>query len=120
MLAANSMFNADSVVFAALPLFHVNALIVTTLAPLYKGQQVVCAGPLGYREPTLFGQFWKIVERYRIAAMSAVPTVHATLAKGPVDAQISSLRVAMVGASPLPAAVRDAFQANAGVPLLEG
>jgi fatty-acyl-CoA synthase len=115
MLAANSLFDADSAVFAALPLFHVNALIVTTLAPLYKGQQVVWAGPLGYREPALFGQFWRIVEHYRIAAMSAVPTVYATLAQVPVDAHIGSLRVAMVGASPLPAAVRDAFQAHTGV-----
>ena len=61
----------ESVVFAALPLFHVNALVVTLLAPLFKGQQVVWAGPLGYREPALFGDFWKIVEHYRIAAMSA-------------------------------------------------
>ena len=29
MLAANSLFDADSAVFAALPLFHVNALVVT-------------------------------------------------------------------------------------------
>ena len=52
--------------------------------------------------------------------MSAVPTVYATLAQLPVDADIGSLRVAMVGASPLPAAVRDAFQAHTGVRLLEG
>jgi fatty-acyl-CoA synthase len=80
----------------------------------------VWAGPLGYREPALFGHFWRIVEHYRIAAMSAVPTVYATLAQVPVDAHIGSLRVAMVGASPLPAAVRDAFQAHTGVRLLEG
>ena len=36
--------------FAALPLFHVNALVVTLLAPLFKGQRVVWAGPLGYRD----------------------------------------------------------------------
>jgi fatty-acyl-CoA synthase len=120
MLAANSLFDADSTVFAALPLFHVNALVVTLLAPLFKGQQVVWAGPLGYREPALFGEFWKIVERYRIAAMSAVPTVYAVLARQPVDADISSLRFAMVGASPLPAAVRSAFQARTGVLLMEG
>jgi len=120
MLAANSLFDADSTVFAALPLFHVNALVVTLLAPLFKGQPVVWAGPLGYREPALFGQFWKILEHYRIAAMSAVPTVYATLARIPVDADISSLRVAMVGASPLPAAVRDTFYANTRVRLLEG
>ena len=94
MLAANSLFDADSAVFAALPLFHVNALVVTLLAPLFKGQQVVWAGPLGYRDPALFGEFWKIVEHYRIAAMSAVPTVYAALAQHPVDADISSLRFA--------------------------
>jgi fatty-acyl-CoA synthase len=120
MLAASQLFAADFVVFAALPLFHVNALVVTLLAPLYKGQQVVWAGPLGYREPALFARFWTIVERYRIATMSAVPTVYATLAQSPIDADISSLQFAIVGASPLPAAVRDGFQAHTGVPLLEG
>ena len=120
MIAANSLFDSDSAMFAALPLFHVNALVVTLLAPLFKGQQVVWAGPLGYREPALFGEFWKIVERYRIAAMSAVPTVYAVLAQQPVDADISSLRFTIVGASPLPAAVRSAFEARTGVLLVEG
>ncbi|MGW4063459.1 acyl-CoA synthetase [Amycolatopsis sp. NPDC004747] len=120
MIAANSLLDVGSVVFAALPLFHVNALVVTLLAPLFKGQHAVWAGPLGYREPALYGQFWKIVEHHRIAAMSAVPTVYAVLAQCPVDADISSLRYAMVGASPLPAAVRDGFQAHTGVTLVEG
>jgi fatty-acyl-CoA synthase len=120
MIAANSLLDTGSVVFAALPLFHVNALVVTLLAPLFKGQQAVWAGPLGYREPALYGEFWKIVEHHRIAAMSAVPTVYAVLAQCPVDADISSLRYAMVGASPLPAAVREGFQAHTGVTLVEG
>ncbi|QGN49750.1 acyl-CoA synthetase [Micromonospora sp. WMMD558] len=120
MLAASSLFDQESVVFAALPLFHVNALVVTLLAPLFKGQEVVWAGPLGYRDPALFGSFWKIVEHYRIAAMSAVPTVYAVLAQVPVDADISSLRFPMVGASPLPAAVRDTFHAHTGIALVEG
>jgi fatty-acyl-CoA synthase len=120
MLAANSLFDSDTVVLAALPLFHVNALVVTLLAPLFNGQPVVWAGPLGYREPTLFREFWKIVEHFRIAAMSAVPTVYATLAQHPVDADISSLRYPMVGASPLPAAVRDGFHAHTGVTLIQG
>ena len=38
-------------------------------------------GPAGYRNPDLFAQFWQIVEHYRIAAMSAVPTVYATLCR---------------------------------------
>jgi fatty-acyl-CoA synthase len=121
MLAAMSQLaSPDTVVFAALPLFHVNAVVVTLLAPLFRGQEVVWAGPLGYRETALFGQFWKIVEHYRVASMSAVPTVYAALARCPVDADISSLRVPIVGASPLPAAVRDSFRATTGVSLLEG
>ncbi|WAL68591.1 acyl-CoA synthetase [Amycolatopsis cynarae] len=120
MIAANSLLDADSVLFAALPLFHVNALLVTLLAPLFKGQQAVWAGPLGYRDLALFGEFWTIVEHYRIAAMSAVPTVYAVLAQCPVNADITSLRYAMVGASPLPAAVREDFQSHTGITLVEG
>ncbi|HEX3714049.1 MAG TPA: acyl-CoA synthetase [Trebonia sp.] len=120
MLAAGSVLDEESVVFAALPLFHVNALVVTTLAPMFRGVHAVWAGPLGYREPELYGTFWKIVEHYRISAMSAVPTVYGVLTQCPVDADISSLRSAMVGASPLPTAVREGFQAHTGVTLIEG
>ncbi|MCZ0986532.1 AMP-binding protein [Streptomyces diastatochromogenes] len=121
MIAANSVLDQDSVVFAALPLFHVNALVVTLLAPLLRGQQVVWAGPLGYRDPALYGDFWRIVEHYRIATMSAVPTVYAVLAACPVDgADIGSMRCAMVGASALPDGVRTAFETATGIPLLEG
>lgn len=120
MLAANDLFDEDAVFFAALPLFHVNALVVTVLAPLFKGQSVLWSGPLGYRDPALYGVFWKLVEHHRLTAMSAVPTVYATLAASPVNADISSLRHAMVGASPLPAAVRAGFKAATGVALIEG
>lgn len=120
MIAAYDLFDEDDVYFAALPLFHVNALVVTVLAPLFKGQSVLWAGPLGYREPALYGVFWKLVEHHRITAMSAVPTVYATLAASPVNADISSLRHAMVGASPLPATVRADFETATGVSLIEG
>lgn len=120
MIAAIGMLDTDSVAFAALPLFHVNALVVTLLAPLFKGERVVWAGPLGYRDTPLFANFWKVVERYRVSFMSGVPTIYAALADRPVDADISSLRFALVGASPLPKAVRDKFESTTGVSLLEG
>jgi fatty-acyl-CoA synthase len=120
MLAANDLPDEDAVYFAALPLFHVNALVVTVLAPLFKGQTVVWSGPLGYRDPALYRVFWKLVEHHRLTAMSAVPTVYATLAATEVNADISSLRHAMVGASPLPAAVRAGFETATGVALIEG
>jgi fatty-acyl-CoA synthase len=120
MIAANTLLGDDAVVFAALPLFHVNALVVTLLAPLYKGQTVLWAGPLGYRDAALYGYFWKVVETYRISAMSAVPTVYSVLAQCPIDADISTMRLAMVGASALPQAVRSDFESHTGVTLVEG
>ena len=103
-----------------LPLFHVNALIVTGIAPMFSGARVVWPSPAGYRDKALYARFWKIVEHYRIAAMSAVPTVYGTLAQVPVDADISSLRLPIAGASPLPASVREDFARHTGRPLLEG
>ena len=103
-----------------LPLFHVNALIVTGIAPMFGGARVVWPGPAGYRDKTLYTRFWKIIEHYQIAAMSAVPTVYAALAQVPVDAGISTLRMPIVGASPLPASVREDFAAHTGRRLLEG
>ena len=120
MIAAMSLLSEESVIFAALPLFHVNAVMVTVLAPLLRGQQTVWAGPLGYRDPALLMNFWKIVQRYGVTAMSAVPTVYAALAQIPVDADLSTMRFAVVGASPLPPAVREAFESRTGVPLVEG
>ena len=103
-----------------LPLFHVNALIVTGIAPMFSGARVVWPGPAGYRDKGLYARFWKIVEHYGIAAMSAVPTVYATLAQVPVDADISTLRLPIAGAAPLPGSVREDFAAHTGRRLLEG
>jgi fatty-acyl-CoA synthase len=107
-------------VLGGLPLFHVNALIVTGIAPMFAGLRVAWPGPAGYRDRALYADFWKIIEQYRIAAMSAVPTVYRTLTDVPVDADISSLRLPIVGAAPLPSAVREAFAVHSGRRLLEG
>jgi len=107
-------------VLGGLPLFHVNALIVTGIAPMFSGARVVWPGPAGYRDKALYTRFWQIVEHYQIAAMSAVPTVYGTLAQVPVDADISTLRLPIVGASPLPSSVREDFADRTGRRLLEG
>ena len=99
-IAECSGLAAGEGMLGGLPLFHVNALIVTGIAPMFSGARVVWPGPAGYRDKALYARFWKIVEHYRIAAMSAVPTVYGTLAQVPVDADISSLRAADRGRSP--------------------
>ncbi|WZH51687.1 MAG: acyl-CoA synthetase [Nocardioides alkalitolerans] len=116
----DDLADPDARVFAALPLFHVNALVVTLLAPMFRGQGAVWAGPLGYRDLDLYGCIWRLVERYDVGTMSAVPTVYAVLSQVPVDADLSRLRFAVVGAAVLPPAVRRAFEEHTGVPLLEG
>ena len=103
-----------------LPLFHVNALIVTGIAPMFSGARVVWPGPSGYRDKALYARFWQIIEHYQIAAMSAVPTVYGTLAQVPVDADIATLRLPIAGAAPLPTSVREDFAAHTGRRLLEG
>jgi fatty-acyl-CoA synthase len=107
-------------VLGGLPLFHVNALIVTGIAPMVSGARVVWPGPAGYRDTALYARFWQIIEHYQIAEMSTVPTVYGTLAKIPVDADIATLRLPIAGAAPLPASVREAFAAHTGRSLLEG
>ena len=119
-IAECSSLAPGEAMLGGLPLFHVNALIVTGIAPMFGGARVVWPGPAGYRDQTLYTRFWTIIEHYQIAAMSAVPTVYGTLAQVPVDANISTLRVPIVGASPLPASVREDFAAHTGRRLLEG
>ena len=119
-IAECSGLAAGEGMLGGLPLFHVNALIVTGIAPMFSGARVVWPGPAGYRDKGLYARFWQIVEHYQIAAMSAVPTVYGTLAQVPVDADISTLRLPIVGAAPLPSSVREAFAAHTGRHLLEG
>jgi fatty-acyl-CoA synthase len=111
---------AGEAALGGLPLFHVNALMVTGIAPMFSGARVVWPGPAGYRDRGLYARFWKIVQHYQIAAMSAVPTVYRALTDVPVDADISTLRLPIVGAAPLPSAVREAFAAHTGRRLLDG
>jgi fatty-acyl-CoA synthase len=119
-IAVCSALAPGEAMLGGLPLFHVNALIVTGIAPVFSGARVVWPGPAGYRDKALYTRFWQIIEHYQIAAMSAVPTVYATLAQVPVNAGIASLRMPIVGASPLPASVREDFAAHTGRRLLEG
>jgi fatty-acyl-CoA synthase len=119
-IAESNSLAPGEAMLGGLPLFHVNAMIVTGIAPMFGGTRVVWPGPAGYRDKTLYTRFWKIIEHYQVAAMSAVPTVYGTLAQVAVDADISTLRVPIVGASPLPASVREDFAAHTGLRLLEG
>ncbi len=118
-LGTHGAFGGDLSVLSGLPLFHVNAVIVTTLTPLLAGGTTVALGPLGFRDREAVAAFWQIVERYRVTTFSAVPTVYASLPPVPDNVDISSLRAGIVGAAALPTAVRREFEAATGVPMIE-
>src|SRR5882757_339423 len=120
VLGCSGGLGEDAVSLAGLPLFHVNAVHVTGLAPFLHGRPVVNLGPRGFRDKALMADFWRIVEHYRVTGFSAVPTVYAMLPPIPDDVDIASLRAGGVGAAPLPKTVRDHFESGTKVPMMEG
>ncbi len=81
-----------------------------------RGDHVVIATPEGYRGKNVIARFWQIVSRYRVTTFSGVPTFYAALMQTPVgDSDISSLRFAICGAAPMPAALIRAFEAKTRV-----
>ncbi len=121
-----SRFFGDSIgpgktTFCGLPLFHVNAAMVTGLLPFSRGAHVVLGTPQGYRGDGLVKRFWEIVERHRINFFSGVPTLYASLLDIPVgDHVIDSLEYGLCGAAPMPVEVFRAFQQKTGIRILEG
>jgi len=108
-------------VFCGLPLFHVNAQLVTGLLPWSKGAHVVLGTPQGYRAPGLLPNFWALVEHYKLNWFSGVPTIYSALLQVPRgEHDLSSLSFAVCGASPMPKELITHFERASGVKILEG
>ncbi len=113
--------SAPRTFFCGLPLFHVNAQLVTGLLPWTRGDHVVLGTPEGYRGADVIARFWEIVAHYRINMFSGVPTIYAALLDIPLgDNDISCLDFAICGAAPMPAKLIDSFEARTGLKILEG
>jgi fatty-acyl-CoA synthase len=108
-------------IFCGLPLFHVNAVLVTGLLPFSKGAHVVLGTPQGYRGEGVVARFWEIVERHRIHFFSGVPTLYAALLQVPIAGRkVDSLEYGLCGAAPMPVEVFRTFQERTGLRILEG
>jgi len=111
----------ESTMMCGLPLFHANAPLLTGLAPFSVGASVVLLSPVGYRDPGIIKNFFKIAERYGVDSFMTVPTVLSMLLDVPVEGiDLSRLRYAMCGAAPLSVQVFRAFEERTGLKLLEG
>lgn len=119
--ALNIQMDEESVMFCGLPLFHVNAVMVTGVNAFYRGSCVVLLTPLGYRSPKVIANFWRLVEKFRATTFSGVPTLFAKLLGVPTGgADLSSLKYAVCGAAPMPRELIRRFQRVTGVGILEG
>ena len=98
----------------SLPLFHVGGAISVGLSCFLAGSNVIVLSPSGMRNPLMVKNFWRIVARTNATAIGGVPTALSALLNVPVDADISSARYALTGASMLPRAVGQKFQAMTG------
>lgn len=107
--------------FCGLPFFHVNAVVLTALAPWSAGGTTILASPAGYRGEGVLDNFWKMVEHYKVQFFSGVPTVYSALLNRPVDgADIGSLEACICGAAPMPVEVFRQFEERTGLKILEG
>ncbi|RLV55979.1 AMP-dependent synthetase [Aeromicrobium phragmitis] len=99
-----------------LPLFHVNAIMVSALATVRTGGQLSVVGQFSA------SRFFDQVEQLRPTYFSAVPTIYAVLASLPEDVQpdTSSLRFVICGAAPVSKELLEKSQERYGFAILEG
>ena len=120
-LINNNQQTKPDVILSGLPLFHVNAIIVTGIGAFIRGATVVLIGIQGYRTKTIIPDFWKIVAHFKASTFSCVPTILNALMKIPIrDANIDSLQYAICGAAPLSPNLFKAFENYSKIKVLEG
>ena len=114
------LFTEEDNVICPLPMFHVFAVHVIMMAMISSGAHVVFPTPQGYRGDGVFDNFWKLIERWQITFVITVPTAISALMQRPVDADISSIKTAFSGSSPLPLELFKKFEGATGVNIVEG
>ncbi|MBM9594658.1 acyl-CoA synthetase [Roseitranquillus sediminis] len=119
-IGATLLFREDDNLICPLPLFHVFAAIVVVMSSLASGAHVVYPTPAGYRGEGVFDNFWKLIERWKISFVITVPTAISALMQRPVDADVSSLKLAFSGSSPLPVELYNRFEKATDVNIVEG
>ncbi|XDA99347.1 acyl-CoA synthetase [Sulfitobacter sp. LCG007] len=114
------LFSENDTIMCPLPLFHVFACHVILIAAVVSGAHVVFPTPQGYRGAGVFDNFWKLVERWKITFIITVPTAISAMMQRPIDADVSSVKVAFSGSAPLPLELFRRFEKATGVTLVEG
>ncbi|MEM9795202.1 MAG: acyl-CoA synthetase [Pseudomonadota bacterium] len=114
------LFSEQDNIICPLPLFHVFACHVILMAAVASGAHVIFPTPQGYRGDGVFDNFWKLIERWKVTFVIIVPTAISALMQRPVNADVSSVKTAFSGSSPLPVELFRRFEKATGVNIVEG
>jgi long-chain acyl-CoA synthetase len=102
-----------------MPLFHMNAVSVTTLTPLYAGASTVVSPRFSA------SRFWQIISDYEVTSFGSVATMLARLLSAypdgvPKGLKTEQLRFAMCGSAPVPAEILKRFEETFHCLVIEG
>lgn len=121
LMAALCGMTPDDRMVAGLPLFHATAVRTSGIATWAAGASLVLLGPSGFRNPDSIVHLWETIETYRATLLIAVATVYSAILNIPyAGLDISSLRLAVSGAAPLPIEIINRFEKTFNVAICEG
>jgi len=112
-------FNKDDRLLTVMPLFHMNAVSVTTMAALYAGGSTVVSPKFSA------SRFWQIISDYQITSFGSVATMLSMLLTTypdgvPRGLKTDQLRFAMCGSAPVPTEVMKRFEETFDCLVIEG
>ena len=112
-------FGPQDRLLTIMPLFHMNAVSVTTMSALYAGGSTVVSPKFSA------SRFWKIISDYEITSFGSVATMLSMLLSTnpdgvPAGFKTEQLRFAMCGSAPVPAEVIKRFEETFGCLVIEG
>lgn len=112
-------FTESDRLLTIMPLFHMNAVSVTTMSALYAGGSTVVSPRFSA------SKFWNIISDYQITSFGSVATMLSMLLNTypdgvPEGLKTDQLRFAMCGSAPVPAEVMKKFEETFNCPVIEG
>ena len=112
-------FTEDDRLLSIMPLFHMNAVSVTTMSALYAGGSTVVSRKFSA------SRFWQIISDYQITSFGSVATMLSMLLAKypngvPAGLKTDQLRFAMCGSAPVPAEVMQNFEKAFNCLVIEG
>jgi len=112
-------FSTDDRLLTMMPLFHMNAVSVTTMSALYAGASSVVSPKFSA------SRFWQTISDYQITSFGSVATMLSMLLTTypngvPVGLTTKQLRFAMCGSAPVPAETIKRFEETFNCLVIEG